>query len=168
MFLFDGTSDFFSTPDHADLDFTDADDFTLIAAAWTTDVTAAHAAVAKRSGANPGYHLGLTTAEAAQAIAHGVSSVNDVGATTPIRFLFHEALRVDSATIEALMNGVGSGSPESLAGQGSFANAIALTVGRQTAGGLFRGGITGAALFRRALTDAEISLVGRYLLDELA
>ena len=67
--------------------------------------------------------------------------------------------------IEGHLDGTGSGSPTTDTTTATLANAFALRFGRNSGGGgtPLDGEIMGIALFREALTDAEILAAGKAL-----
>ena len=170
MFLL-GAGDYFSIPDHADLDFAGGDDFTVMAAGRFYDNTPASSGQLvnkRRSGASEGYQLSNhTSAPIRFLIGDGPTTSIDDSPNPTNGQAFVVAGRRDTTAdeVEAFLDGIGSGSPATDMTTASLANADPLLIGARTfdLDEALDGEIHAVALWRSALTNTQIVEAGYYL-----
>ncbi len=164
------TSDYLEVTDHADLDFIASDDFTVMAVARTNTVAAGQdVLVAKKDNltTSAGYVLSRSTATSEGILADGAADDNDTVATVSVDTLHVFATVRDTAadTIEAFLDGVGSGSATTDSTTVTLANALPLRIGATsgTAASFFEGVITDVVVWREALSAAHVLQAGNEL-----
>ena len=157
------TNDELEVADDAGLDFAAADNMTVMAVFETNTVASgSDVIVAKKDNLTTslGYALVRATATAQGIIADGTLDDDDTVATVAVHTL-HTAAFVRNTTdddIEAFLDGTGSGSATTDSTTTTLANAFPLRIGAtsDTAASFFEGDIAAVAIWRSALTDAEI------------
>lgn len=169
MFLL-STDDYFTIADHADLDFDASTSFTAIAVATRTLDGADRRILGKRTGTT-GWELYFeyTFDRISGFLGDGstfdapLSPNNSVADNVRVV----AATRADRATDQMLAyaDGVNSSAAD-IASTGDASNAQPLYIGRWASGGYMEGQIVAVALFREALTDTAITIVGRILTGE--
>jgi len=165
MFLL-GTDDYFEVADDAGLDFTDQD-LTVMAAMRSYDVTpaAVQVLVAKKDGGGvtAGYRLVLlTNASIEGGFGDGTFQSNDTesSVTDGTAAVVAAQRKASEDVVEAFIDGVsGGGTTENT--NSTFANAFPLRVGANSNATteFWDGEIHAVALWRRALSDAEIASI---------
>lgn len=167
-----GTDDYFEVPadrvwQHQLLNFGAKDSFTVLAVVrqWGTPVSSGH--YIAKANTIPMWKLTSfgTAIQARLVINDGATQVDTaVGASA----LAAGTLDAIAATVDrstqvgtVYQNGT-AGTGRSISAVGSLANAIPLSVGRQTASTYQDMEFVAAAVFRRALTPAEITSITRY------
>jgi hypothetical protein len=172
LFLF-GTDDYLHIADHADLDFTASDSFTLLTChrAWgtlgTNDVLLAKKA--NTTAATTGWSLTAGSSTAAQGqgqIGDGTNGTTAVsGSRTAGALSTTITVRnVTADTLTTYLDGT-AGTPVTDATTGTLANSEAMRVGRLSGAGTEYADmeLVAAAIWRRALTVDEIDVVLAYL-----
>ena len=174
MFLL-GTDDYLEVADHADLDFGAAEDLTIIFAGRTYDVSpgALGFLIGKSTGTGTaaGWVLFNNTIGSAQGMIKDGSFNPSDGKGLTNGQAFAATMRRDTVAdeIEVLVDGVGSGSPGTDTTTGSLANAGIVSIGAASDGSqMIHGEFHGAAIFRSALSDADIASVGSELLTSVS
>ena len=157
------TDDFFEIADTADLDFAGGDDFTAIVAFYTTTVAAgSDVLLAKKDDLTTaaGYALVRNAATGQGIVADGTLDDDDTAATILVNTLHTVAMvrNTGDDDIESFLDGVGSGSATTDSTTATLANALPLRIGATsgTAANFFEGGIAAVAIWRSALTDAQV------------
>lgn len=158
-----GVDDYFEVADSDGLDFGVADSFTVVIAARQYGTPSGNnTLIAKKPGelaSDVGwqYYLPSGGANSASRLGDGstakFATTGDLTRGTTYVFCF---VRAAGATLTSYLSGVaGTGQTDTL---GTFTNTDALRIGRLSGGGTAYGEFEffGAAIFRRALTDAEI------------
>lgn len=166
-----GTDDYFEVADHADLDFAASDSFTVAVLLRFYGTAANLAIIAKKTAlaAEVGWALDMGTGGVAPefTIADGTNESVDVAPTITAGVVTMVAGRRNVAAdqIEGFRDGTGSGSPTTDATTATLANSEVLRIGRLSGAGAaqFGGVIIAWALFRRALTDAEMTTLATLL-----
>ncbi len=168
MFLL-GTDDYFEVADHANLDFAGNESLTVVGVFRTYDKTPAAnmVLVAKKDDLTTaaGYALYNDTTGVVRAlIADGaLDDEDDAPAITDGQMFKLAGVRdVAGDDVEGFTDGVGSGTPVTDSTTATLANALPLRIGATsgTAASFFDGEFMGAAIFREALSDAEILIAG--------
>lgn len=167
-----GVDDYLEVPDDANLDFAAGDDVTVILVGRSYDVTPGsdQALLAKKTNFTTaaGYALKIDTLGTSDGvIADGTNSSEDVSAALTDGQLFTVAIvrNTTDDDVEAFLDGIGSGSPTVDATTATLANAGVLRIGSVAgaAGSFLDGEFVAAALWREALSDADVATAG----DEL-
>ena len=165
LFLF-GTDDYMETPNHADLGPGMSDEFTAVAVFRRFGTpSAAQRILSMRSAVAGGWTISNTAVNAMEGYFQGVTSGADSASTSPSTILegttnVITAVKTASA-IRARLNGADGTTDNALAAVGGYLSTNALMVGREPSGGIYADmEFMGAAIFRRALSDAEIASVG--------
>ncbi len=155
--------------DDADLDFAAGESLTLFTVnrMYRLDVTQPLATTQLNPGvANLGYTLNTDGVDSIAArISDGTFDPEDISPVVTVGQIFSVALRRDVVAdeVEAFLNGVGSGSPTTDTTTGTLNSTRGLVFGSYGIGA-FDGEWFAGALFREALTDAEMALVSDFLL----
>lgn len=165
-----GTDDTLSAPDHADLDFAANEDFTAIIAMRATGTRTGFTSVfSKKVSNNPataGWSIYRNNNQniVAGMIADGTDATYSLSTATFDGSAKAVALRRDT-TADLLTFGVAGALDAGSADvtTGTLADASLLTVGGNNGAGDSDMEFMGAAIYRRALTDDEIALVGKAL-----
>lgn len=159
------TDDYFEIADHADLDFALNQSFTIVFLGKMYGTGTEEALLVKRSnfGATPGYALIDNSGDTAVRFdmrGGSASSIDNTPALTAGDLSLIVGRRdVAADEIEALLNGVSAGTPVTDASTDTLANALPLRIGASSAGTpvkFLNGEFYGAAVFREALSDADI------------
>lgn len=172
LFLF-GTDDFMEVADHVNLNFDETESFTVLIASRRYTNAGFGIPIGKDaaiSGVAPGWSLyepGIGT-DANVFISDTVTEVPDGGIAT-VGNVEIRTLRVDRSAqgIESFVDGVGSGSPGNIAAVGTPTNSLPVRIGCSsgaTPATFLNFEFAGAAIFRRALTVAEVVQAGTELL----
>ncbi len=168
------TDDYLEVTDHADLDFLHTEAFTVLVAFRHDSNNSANAVLmGKKDGvANlAGYTLYMGTSDDIYIrIGDGDSGALDGLGIFGNKQTTYVAVGVRNTTdddIEGFKDGVGSGSPATDTSETTHANAFPLRIGATSnaAGSYFEGQIIAVALWRSALTDAEVLTVSKELLN---
>jgi hypothetical protein len=169
MFLL-GTDDFLQTPDHPNLNFGAGDQFTVLAAyrMHSPVPSTGNSVIAKKAGTaatDPGWALQqMPAVNASTARLHHADGASrifpDSSGSLPFGTVVLAVGRVDASTGEAAI-GTTFGTPLARI-SGSAVNTLPVRVGN-FAGAYADMVFLGAAIFRRALTDAELAAVAREL-----
>jgi len=166
------TDDYFEIPDHDDLDFANGEDLTVMVA-WRSSNTTEQALLSKSADggwANPGYTLHTDVGGNGYGTFFIADGSNDAGSEEAVgivvRTLNVMAGRRDigNDNVTAFLDGVPDATPTTDATTGTLANALSFYIGRLN--GLYdavNGEIIAVALWRLALTDAEIVEAGIHL-----
>jgi hypothetical protein len=168
-----GVDDYLETPDAADLDFAANEPFTVLAAFRKHGTSGGEVLIAKRdlsAATNAGWHLAVTavTNTATLRIADGTDTTIDTGTaafSTGVATVFAGRRSTAADQVEAMKDGASDGATTD-ATTGTLANALTLRIGRSSGAGTtyFDGEFMGAAVFRSALSDSEITRAGQELL----
>jgi hypothetical protein len=162
------TDDYFEVADDPDLDFANNEDMTLfIAQRGVMPTGATYGLVDKRIGtgaSSPGYGLVVSFGSASYEIADGTDNARDLQGSEPADRTAYvlAGRRIANSNVETFTSGVGTGSPDTDDLSNTLSNAEPLEIGRVSTL-YYEGEIWAAALFREALTDAEIGLVSGIL-----
>ena len=159
------TDDYHDIPDAPGLDFAADESLTLMAVMRTHDVTPTSFGRIVGKGVNgatptPGYALDLLDSGS---IVQGSIDTGAIGDNVAVSDgTLHTVVLVCDVTddeIEAFVDAVGSGSPTPDTSTGTLANSVAFSIGARvdaSTDAFYEGSIIAVALWRRALTDAEI------------
>jgi hypothetical protein len=173
LFLFDGTDDYLSVADHADLDFGASDDLSVLALVRVHDETRGEGFVVKSTSSftssAAGYSLNNSSTDSYIQFRTNdgalITSLSPTGLA--VRTLAQVAGVRDTsvADVTALLGG-SAGTPEADASPGSLSNGEALVIGRNaTTGSTYTWGqIIAVVLWREALSDADVAAAGEALL----
>jgi hypothetical protein len=172
-----GADDYLEVQDnwqHGLLNFRQGDSFTVVAVIrqWATPITN-RAIVGKYDATGiAGYRLrqSATAFATVAEIGSGGSSANDVGTSTSSGTLASYAAVADRSAnvITAYANGTPSGSPTNIAAIGSLVTTQPLYVGRADTAIFTETEFYAAAIFRRALSPAEITALSNYFTGRIA
>jgi hypothetical protein len=168
-FTYDGSDSFwtldgddgFSVADDPALDFDAAGEFTLVARVRLPAHHAASAFIAGKKGGfgagTAGYVLFVTSASQHRLlISDGTTQPGDTDATLALNTWAILVARRNATEVQSFTNGA-SVAPSTDTTTGSLENAVAFTVGTAGSGGsFFTGDVSDVALWRTALTNAEI------------
>lgn len=167
MFIFDATNDEISVTDHADLDFAETVPLTVVAWYRPRLVAAVNMViVAKKDDltTSAGYILYDATTVAAFRFADGTENPQDTKGTLAAHtsLILAGVRNITDDDAEVFIDGAGSGTPTTDSTTATLANALPLRFGATsgTAGTFFGGELFAVALWRQALTDAEINIAG--------
>jgi len=170
VFTLDSVNQFFYIADHADLDFAAAESFTAIALVKPSGtVVGTDFIVSKKTSANDtaGWAIYHTSANVVGKISDGteaapyVGSALSVGSAASVAFVRNVA----DDDIELFYDGTGGGSPVNDDTTGSLATGNPVHLGAQSpsAAFYFLGDYIAFALWRSALTDAQVLEASYYL-----
>ena len=173
MMLFD-SDDYLVVADNDGIDFAQGEDFTLIGFGRINDDTPpdSHYFLNKwPTPNNPGY--GLLIAEGTGAptgfVADSSSFFDDVHTLKPVTnvaFIVAVVRNTSDDDIEVFIDGVGTGTPTTDATTGTSANSLDLLIGARNSGAptdWMQGQIFAVAIWREALSDADVILAGQEL-----
>lgn len=156
------TDDYFSVADNDALDFADGQNATWAIAFRPFQFSAFQVPLSKAANVatGAGYYvlLAQTTGVPSVGIADGTTAATDAlpAATAATPVVIVGVLDEAAPTLTGYKNGASSGSPATTA-IGDKSNALALQIGRIATTFYFQGEIYGAAIFREALTAAEVA-----------
>lgn len=172
-----GTDDYFEVADNALLDFTSSESLTLFAVQRQWAFATNDAIIAKKANttaATQGWLLGSGSSTAAQSqgqIGDGSAGVTAVSASRASGVLSTLAVvrNVTADTLTSYMNGT-AGTPVSDTTTGYLANSEVVRVGRLSGAGTEYSDmeLVAIAVFRRALTAAEVSSLHTYYTARLS
>lgn len=163
-----GTDDYLEIADHADLDFGAGQDATVLVAFrrfGTPSGFGVYIGNATLADVDRGWAIYHNSTPAYAAfISDGVSSTDTGNAPTDGEATVFAMRREAGTSLELLTDGVSAGSTASSVGDSSSANAV--RIGRSGGGAIYYLDMEflAAAVFREALTDAEIAQAGEELL----
>ena len=167
-----GSDDQFVVPDHANLDFTAGQDFTLMVAGRRGTATPVNEMLAgKGTVGGAASWVIYYDAPTGNAVARlGSTLVLDQDESPPaeqVAFV-HAMVRDGTApSLELFTNGVGTGTPDTAVSD-DLTSASALTIGSSvTPNNHYAGEIHAVALWREALSDADVAAAGEALFAEL-
>lgn len=165
MFLL-GTDNYFEIVDHANLDFSASENFTLMVAGRTYDVSPDedHVLVFKKDNltTSAGYGLYLESADDTAKFLIADGTLDDEDATPNLTagnaFVVVGVKNETDDDIEAFLNGVGSGSPTTDSTTVGFANALPVRIGAtsNTAANFADLEIHSVVKWREALSDTDV------------
>lgn len=163
-FTLNGTTQWFTVADHANLDFVAGESFTVIARASVVDATPATTMmlIAKRAASGAGWNLykTITTATYTFTVADAANAPVDVSqnASDGVAAYIIGRRDVGADNVEVGLNTM-TGSPTVDNTTGTSANAEPLGIGfRPSDSGLaFNGSVFSVALWRSALTNQQIA-----------
>lgn len=161
-----GADDYLDIVDHADLDFADDEDLTLAFWGRVYDLDGNQVLVGKKDDLTSlaGYQIFAQSDETLIAkIADGTENAFDTSSAVTQGQAFVAVLRLDDAVAEELevyLDGTGTGSPVDTSAENSLENDRPLRIGAHggaTPASFLDGEVFAMALWRRALTEDEIS-----------
>lgn len=168
LFTYDGSSSFwsldgndgFTTPDDANLDFAAVDDLTVLARVRFASLPGASAAVVAKKGnlsLMAGYTIFVTTAGGSRfMVADGAVSPNESGATLSTGIWYILVGRRNSTQLELFVDGASSAATTDTTTV-TLENALPFTIGSANGTSFFTGDISDVALWRTALSGADIT-----------
>ena len=169
-FSFNGTDQYFTIADHADLVMGAADSFTLLVKFTPADVSSIQILASKDDGssAGAGYMIRVEAGANVEArIADGVASVSDeVGSMSiGVEYVGTSVRDVAGDDVTGFLDGVPSGSPSPDTTTAGLDAGHDLLIGRYSpsGGSYFEGDIAAVVLWDRALSDAEVVEAGEAL-----
>ena len=167
-----GTDDYFEVADNALLDFALADSFSAMAVLRQPSFTASSTLIAKRaasdSAASVGWHIRSGAGTPAQGLTQIADGTNQQSAATGSRSagVTSVVVGVRNTTtdlMQSFLDGTGGATPTDNT-TATLANSEVLRVGRLSGAGTYYldGEVIAAAVWRRALTAAEVTAISSY------
>ena len=162
-----GTDDFFEVADNDLLDFTNAQDFTLVSVIRAWGTTADDTIIAKKTStaaATVGYALEMSTSSATTGrLSDGTTQHSPTATTRTAGALTVLSLVRSGSTLTAYHNGT-AGTPVTISATGTFANAEVMRLGRLSGAGTnyLDAELVAAMVFRRALSATELTQIATY------
>ncbi len=163
----DGVSDFLEIPDHANLNYAETDDFSLLYVARAADPGGdTQSLIMKYNGqADPGWwsELHLSSVLRGLSTRDGVTNFHDP-TTTPViagQEFIGGGVHTPGATLESFLDGVGTGD-FTFSPVASYANSLNIQIGVVVGSGdlPFEGTFYAVALWREGLTSNEMVQAG--------
>lgn len=165
-FTLNGSNQYFTITNHADLNFGATDDFTMVAVVTSDGLAGGDCCLAKGDFSSGGFYTLYVNASGVNARDDdGTNFAQDIksGAVAGVRHAM--AMRRDATAneLEAFLDGTGSGTPTT-DNTGDLTSTAALELGRWILGGTpdnyLQGALYAVGIWRAALTDAEIGQAG--------
>jgi hypothetical protein len=162
-----GTDDFFEIADNDLIDFTNAQDFTLVSVIRAWGTTADDTLIAKKTSTaagTTGYALEMSTSSATTGrLSDGTTQHSPTATTRTAGALTVLSLVRSGSTVTAYHNST-AGTPVTITATGAFANAEVMRLGRLSGAGTNYADceLVAAMVFRRALSATELAQIATY------
>jgi len=163
-FAFNGSSDLMTIANHADLNFGTTDPLTAMAVCRTAQ-TGSQAYLLDKNQSGPGWALIYGGTYTSLIVDDGPNRVYDLTANLTINTIQTVAgvRNIVDDDVESFLDGVGTGSPTTDTTTATLSNANSLLLGRFS-GFWWNGDIFAVAVWREALSDADVAAAGVALL----
>jgi hypothetical protein len=162
-----GTDDYFEIADNDLIDFTNAQDFTLVSVIRAWGTTADDTLIAKKTSTaagTTGYALEMSTSSATTGrLSDGTTQHSPTATTRTAGALTVLSLVRSGSTVTAYHNST-AGTPVTITATGAFANAEVMRLGRLSGAGTNYADceLVAAMVFRRALSATELAQIATY------